>query len=623
MKNTIDAIRNQPFVLALLIIGFAVGLWASVSPPSDPSENSDDLSVSQLNEQNQKGAYLVTPYDGASLTGHYLASRFAESANDMDVAAENMLAAMRQQEDSDVSLQRTALRIFVSAGRMEEAADVAEKIQASGTNDSLALILTIAHYTKQGEFAKAQELLAKPAANHGMYEIIRPILAKWVELGSTPYAGGPVTLGEMPKNAGFLASFMHYQLALMNDMVGQKEAAEEHYRKAINDPQALPYRLVQAMSNFYLRQGNKAKAQEIFDQYSTQNPASELLPDGLPQGDKEAIAVVPLVETPTQGIAEILFTTASLLFGEEVEREAMVYLRLTLYLRPDLPPAQLMLASLMEQMEDYDEAINTYAAIDKETIFYKRGQVRTALNYLAKDEKDKAISLLKDLIGQYPNESEPMVALGDIYRSDKQFKQAAEIYNRALEKVKTERADLWSLYYARGIAYERSGQWPKAEADFKKALALQPDQPDVLNYLGYSWLMQGQNLTQARDFIEQALQQRPVDSHIIDSMGWAFYLQGEYKQAVELLEQAAEITPQDPTINEHLGDAYWRVGREIEARFQWSRALQFEPENPEALQHKVASGLPAEPSDKREAEPKAKTPVVSAVDHSDAPIKAE
>ena len=140
------------------------------------------------------------------------------------------------------------------------------------------------------------------------------------------------------------------------------------------------------------------------------------------------------------------------------------------------------------------------------------------------------------------------------------------------------------MFYFRGICYERSKQWPQAEADLKKALQLYPDQPLVLNYLGYSWIDQGVNLDEGMNMIRRAVEQRPDDGYIVNSLGWANFRIGNYDEAVKELERAVELKPDDPTINDHLGDAYWRVGRVLEARFQWSHAKR-----PEAR-----AGRPAE-----------------------------
>jgi Flp pilus assembly protein TadD len=232
--------------------------------------------------------------------------------------------------------------------------------------------------------------------------------------------------------------------------------------------------------------------------------------------------------------------------------------------------------------------------------------------------------LLKEHAERDQNDTESLIALGDIYRSDKEFNEAIKAYDAAISRLKNTEADHWGIYYARGICYERTGQWEKAENDFNHALELEADQPDVLNYLGYSWLVRGEHVLKAREYIQQAFDQRPADAHIIDSMGWAYYMIGEFGQSVEYLEQAAELTPHDATINEHLGDAYWRVGRQIEAQFQWKRALQFEPEDPKALQAKLDTGLPPfEPLVKQVGLPQSPAPVAAAHDVDKRGMKTE
>lgn len=151
----------------------------------------------------------------------------------------------------------------------------------------------------------------------------------------------------------------------------------------------------------------------------------------------------------------------------------------------------------------------------------------------------------------------------------------------------------WVLFYQRGICYERSGEWAKAEADFFLALDMEPDQPLVLNYLGYSWLEMGLNYQEALDMIRRAVAARPSDGYIVDSLGWGYYRIGDFENAVKELERAVELRPVDAVINDHFGDALWRVGRKREAEFQWRRALSFDPEEKDAkrILRKLEVGL--------------------------------
>jgi Flp pilus assembly protein TadD len=219
---------------------------------------------------------------------------------------------------------------------------------------------------------------------------------------------------------------------------------------------------------------------------------------------------------------------------------------------------------------------------------------------------DEAKKKLQGLLAERPNDIEAIQALGNIHRAHKEYKECAEVYSRAVALISNPVKNNWITYYFRGICYERSKQWPLAEADLKKALELFPEQPHVLNYLGYSWVDQGVNLDAGMDMIKRAVAQRPDDGYIVDSLGWAYYRIGNYEEAVKQLERAIELKPEDPTINDHLGDAYWRVGRALEAKFQWAHArdLKPEPEEMPKIVEKLAKGLPDETTSQAKADEK-------------------
>jgi tetratricopeptide (TPR) repeat protein len=226
-----------------------------------------------------------------------------------------------------------------------------------------------------------------------------------------------------------------------------------------------------------------------------------------------------------------------------------------------------------------------------------------AANLDSLDRADEAQKHLEGLIKQHPDDLEAIMALGNVLRGHKKFAECANVYSKGIATIPNPEKANWVIYYFRGICYERSKQWPKAEADLKKALELFPDQPHVLNYLGYSWIDQGINLDEGMDMIKKAVQQRPDDGYIVDSLGWAYFRLGNYDEATKQLERAIELKPEDPTINDHLGDAYWRVNRVLEAKFQWAHArdLKPEPEELPKIEAKLKSGLPDETSSQAKA----------------------
>lgn len=532
-----------------------------------------------------------------SLSGSYLAGQFALTQEDFDSAAAYFGTALSRDRGNE-ALRHNTLRLLVASGRMADARALAGRTLKDRPEDALAVLVRVGELVRAGHYAQAAVLVENPPPM-GIFSLIQPVLREWVRVGQalgdeSGAASGPVRAIEGVDMQGFLAPFMQYQRALMNDVLGHEDVAREAYKVAASNPVLTPYRVVQAKANFHLRQGEKEAAQRIYDLYGEHHPDSELMPETLPQGDVPPAQVTPLVQSPAEGMAEIYFTAASLLFGERANEETLLYIRLALDLRPDFPPAQMMLANIMEQHGDHVAAVEVYQSIDPDSLFYRRGRIRIALNYQAAGQDEQAVALLTRLIDEQPDNLEAVMILGDYYRSEEQHHKAVQVYESASERMKkaASPAPGWEFYYKYAIAHERAGNWDEAEALFMKALELEPQQPDVLNYLGYSWLVQGERLKQAKEAIESAYRQRPDAAHIIDSMGWAYYLLGDYDEAVALLEDAAEQMPQDPTINDHLGDAYWRVGRRLEARYQWQRALTFEPEDPDAIRAKLEHGLP-------------------------------
>jgi Flp pilus assembly protein TadD len=256
----------------------------------------------------------------------------------------------------------------------------------------------------------------------------------------------------------------------------------------------------------------------------------------------------------------------------------------------------MLIGELLANDKRWDDAIAAYRKVPSDSPYVWEARIQVA-NALNKEEKpDEAVALLEAMSEERPDDSTALVSLADLLRGRERYRLAADAYERALERVGSLEERHWPLLYARGIALERSKEWEQAEAAFLDALKLKPDQPLVLNYLGYSWVEQGKNLDKAREMIERAVAQRPNDGYIVDSLGWVLFRMGDYKGAVRQLERAVELKPEDPTINEHLGDAYWRVGRHLEARFQWRHALALGPDKDrtDQIAQKIDNGLARE-----------------------------
>jgi tetratricopeptide (TPR) repeat protein len=292
-------------------------------------------------------------------------------------------------------------------------------------------------------------------------------------------------------------------------------------------------------------------------------------------------------------MAEAFFHLATVLYGERAQDMALLFVRYALELRPEFPMARILLGEILKGQERWEEAIAAYKELPPDTAYGWQARLGIAESLDSLDRTEEAISTLRQMVAENPERADAAIVLGNLLRAHERWTEAVEAYDTAVERLGEVTPNNWSLLYFRGIALERSDQWPRAEKDFLRALELEPDHPFVMNYLAYSWVEKGENYDRALNMLKRAVDLRPEDGFIVDSLGWVFYRLGRYEEAVEQLERAVELRPQDPVLNDHLGDAYWKVGRKREARFQWERALAFDPEEKDIprIQGKLANGL--------------------------------
>jgi tetratricopeptide (TPR) repeat protein len=399
--------------------------------------------------------------------------------------------------------------------------------------------------------------------------------------------------------ADWYAIFKDLHAGLILDLAGNKKEAGKRLERAYKlDSSAL--RVVQAYGSWLSRNGNKDEALKVFQTFDNALPRHPVVVAAM-ESLRKGESLPRLVDTPIMGAAEALYGLGAALGRREEElslaNRGLAYLQLALYLEPNHTLALLSLADLYEAMKKPQLAINIYSRVAADSVLKRNAEIQMALNLDALDRTDEAKQHLSKLIESRPDDLEAIMALGNLLRDRKQYDECGDAYTKAINLIPHPVKANWTVFYFRGICYERSKQWPKAEADLKKALELYPDQPHVLNYLGYSWIDQGLNLDEGMRMIKRSVDQRPDDGYIVDSLGWAYYRIGNYDEATKNLERAVELKPMDPTINDHLGDAYWRVGRTLEAKFQWSHArdLKPEPDDLKKIEEKLKVGLNDQP----------------------------
>ncbi|MGB1539472.1 MAG: tetratricopeptide repeat protein [Rickettsiales bacterium] len=523
--------------------------------------------------------------------GNYLSGRFAANNGDFDYASLYLSRTLRQ-DPQNAEIAGYAYRMSLITGEMNEAVELARSLYEANDEASNPEIMVFLSEIRQGEYKKAEEVLARFPAR-GFNVVVLPLLESWLH-----YAEGrlrkPVEMDGVLRKVAEFAPFVYYQTALINDLAGFEHKAVKQYEQALEFSEHMPHRVVEVLGNLYTRMGMWDKAKALYARYEKENPNSLL---DLPDVDAlQASQRTPerVIANAKEGIAEIFFSTASILHNENLNEEALIYVQQVLFLNPHLQAAQLMRGTVLERLERYAEALQAFESLERGTPYYFKGQLRRAYTLNAMGHQQRALELLGELARVLPEQYQVYLTRGDLLMRDKQYAEAVKAYTEALERIGQIAVQHWPIYYARGICAERSDNWELAEADFLKALELQPDQPDVMNYLGYSWLTQKQHVAEAKEMIAKAMEARPMDAHIIDSLGWAHYLIGDYEVALNHLERAIEIMPTDPTVNEHLGDVYWRLGRRNEARFQWQRSIIFGAEEGQAqeLKEKLAEGLP-------------------------------
>lgn len=577
----------MPFKTRTVLIPAAIGAALLGACVTDAGET-PMINTLVADSAGTAGPGVAVPV-GASPFGNYLAGRHAQKKNDFSAAADLLSRALGESPENE-QLRRRAFLAQLSDGHVAEAIKLSKNIVESDNISPIARLTDVVDLVQTGDLAAAEaELLKFP--DRGFSGFMKPLLLGWTIVGQGRGDDALAALEPLKKQSG-LRVLYELHAGLISDAAGKSAEAVGHFKSAGDSARRSTLRVVQALGGHYERNGDIAEATALYEAYIKENPDSVVLQPALKRIE-EGRKAPPLAATTAEGVAEALFNIASTMTRENSAQLALIYGRLAIYLRPQFDLAHMLVGGLLESMDRYDNAIETYNEIDKSSPLYWSAQLRVTGNLEALDRDDDAIKLLTALSGEFPNRPDSLVNLGDIYRANKKYLQSVAAYDQAFEVIGTIDRRHWTILYSRGISLERSNQWPRAEKDFRKALELNPEQPYVLNYLGYSWVDKGLNLVEARQMIERAVALRPDDGYIVDSLGWVLYRLNDFKGAVENLERAVELRPQDPTINDHLGDAYWRVGRLNEARFQWRRALTLKPE-PElvsAIEKKIREGM--------------------------------
>jgi tetratricopeptide (TPR) repeat protein len=549
----------------------------------------------------RESVVIPAPFEvGDSPAGNYLAALIAGFDRDTVAAATFSREALRADPRNAELIERA----FVSAlanGNMPDAFRLADRLLARDQKNGLAHLVQGVKAIKADQFAVARAQLEKSGLG-SQRDLTATLLIAWTYLGSGD-AKHALELTDKIRDESF-STFRDFHSGLMADMANnQPEAARRLQAAYASDRNSLRY--VDAYARFLARHGDRDGAKKAYQEFDRVVPRYPIVVGAL--GDLAAGKTPkPLVSTVEQGAAEVLYGLGTTGARQGDELAAMIYLRLSLYLEPGNELALVTLGDLYERLKQNERAIDVYESIADASLLRSTADIQIGLVLDSLGRGDDAVTHLNAIVNERPNDLDAITTLGKLQSAKKDYAAAAKTYSKALELIGTPGRGDWSLLYFRAIAYERQKQWSAAEADFRKALEIYPEQPQVLNYLGYSWVDMGVNLDEALKMLRRAVELRPNDGYIVDSLGWAHFKLGHYDEATRQLERAIELKASDPVINDHLGDAYWKVGRKLEAQFQWNHArdLKPEPEDLTRILKKIDSGLEEDKPAAAEVEPK-------------------
>jgi len=580
LKMTPHKIWAAALVLMAGTVLVTPGETTEPDPAATPEPGSDDATNQAISITSSRESTL----------GDYLAGNFALDSGNIKEAASYFERALADDPDN-LELRRQVFLLDLADARYDAALKEARTLkdqQVDDTNEDAQLLLALEQVSAEAYAEVPKEL--STIGTQGIAALAAPFVKAWSLFGEKEEGGvdEAITLLLDGESLGALNTFHEAMLLARSQRAVEALAKLD---EIIPETGPAPVRVARAYASILVSEDRDSDALSFLEtqlEYAEQ-PA---LRSGFLEIQDGQSPGLPFTDE-AGGVADALLGIAEALQQERGSARAILYARLALYLRPDLIDAKLLVGDILAGQENPAAAIEAYDAIPESSPLSYAARVRKAQVLHEQESQEQAFELLNQLADVDPERTDALIELGNLLRRDELYGRAEEAYSRAIERIPNPEAQHWSLFYSRGIAYERTDRWSKAETDFLFALELQPEQPFVLNYLGYSWVDQGENLDEAKDMLHRAVEARPEDGFIVDSLGWVFYRLEDYDLAVEHLERAVELQPGDPVINDHLGDAYWRVGREREANFQWRRSLTLEPEDDlvSTIRDKLESGL--------------------------------
>ena len=533
----------------------------------------------------------------SALYGDFLAGSYAQHIQDRPAQQKYYTNAFLSQP-TDIRIGRRAIVSAIETGDMAAAVDLAERLRKADKTEPMARAVLGIDAFRRGRDSRALKYLSGES-NDKTSLILMQLVRGWVEVENNDYQAARETFSVLSSDYSYFETYAELQLAKVDALEGDTEAALERLdavdKTGISSLESLLTR-VRILS----AAGRSDEAIAELEEILVDNKGFSIGPVGSYLKSLKEGKALPKLSAKQEAARAVTDPALGFFARNRSLDGAQLFLRFARWIEPNYTKSSLWLGSILEDQGDpgRQAAYELYKDIRESDPHYVSAQLNIANIHFNREDDDKAIEVLEAL-----NEREQSLltreSLGRARFFRENYEEALPFYQELVDSLSDEEIteNVESLRF-RGIIYERLNRWPEAEADFKRVLKFAPDDVDTLNYLGYTWVDRGENLTEAFDMIRAAVKQQPESGAIVDSLGWAHYKLGEYEKAKENLEKAVALSPSSATIIDHLGDVYWKLGRKREAGFQWKRALEFDPTDEEraTIEIKLKGGLEAVPS---------------------------
>jgi tetratricopeptide (TPR) repeat protein len=527
---------------------------------------------------------------GASAYGLFLAGRAAMNEGRSDEAARYYSRAARADAEGGF-LNDRAFSAALLSGDIKSAAQLAP---AGGDADAavarIGALVRAVELMAQNKGKAARALLTGGEIGYP-HKAAAALLAPWAAAmtGDVAASTARPSVGADP----IPTFFANLGQARLFERAGRFDEAETGYKALIGggDPGGMATVGLGAMMQ---RRGRWDEAVDLYNEALRRMPGDAGM--AARRAEAQAHKAPPPLPPVRQAAAEALMGPAAALIMQKQQEVALAYLRLALRLDPTRDEAWVLVGDILASANDLEAAREAYMKAKPGSDQYVQARAKLAWSYQGAGEKEAALKVARDTALTAPNNRDAAVTLADILRAQEQYDESA----RVLDGVIAAQGDSpdWRLLYMRAVAHQQADQWDAAEKDLQAALKIKPEEPELLNFLGYSWIDRGERLDEALEMAKKAVAQNPQSGAMLDTLGWGYYRKGDFKKAVEQLEAAVVLEPSDPDVNNHLGDAYWRVGRTIEAQYQWRRVLTLQPTTKlkTEVEGKLKSGLATPPA---------------------------